>query len=405
MIQLSSRKLGIVGIMIITFYSNFLNHHQVLIADAMYGLLGANFHFVATLPRNEKELKGGEDYSNRPYCILAGESEEAHKQAALCAGSADVCVFGACSQEFAVIRAKKNPHGLSFECGERWLKRGVLNVLSPVLRQWWLNYMHYYRKANFYKLCSSAFAAHDDELLGCYKGRHFKWGYFTEVPSEVSNFKFHDSGKSNETLSKKEEKSECAIRLMWCARFINWKHPELAIECAKRLKADGIKFELHMYGDGPMRESLMKKTESLELRDVVSFHGNVLNSEIQQAMRNSDIFLFTSDRQEGWGAVANEAMSNGCVIVGSNKIGAVPYLVKNGVTGMIFRSCDLDSLYEQVKYLLDNPNVRKQIAKAGRESMVKLWCPANAAKSLLQLIEDIQAGHETSIIEGPCSKA
>ena len=72
---------------------------------------------------------------------------------------------------------------------------------------------------------------------------------------------------------------------------------------------------------------------------------------------------------------------------------------------MIFRSCDLDSLYEQVKYLLDNPDVRKQISKAGRESMVKLWSPQNAAKSLLQLIKDIQAGCETSITEGPCSKA
>ncbi len=72
---------------------------------------------------------------------------------------------------------------------------------------------------------------------------------------------------------------------------------------------------------------------------------------------------------------------------------------------MIFRSCDLDSLYEQVKYLLDNPDVRKKIAKAGRESMVKSWSPQNAAKSLMTLIEDIQTGRETSIIDGPCSKS
>ncbi len=401
--------------MIINFYSNFLNHHQVLIADAMYSLLGANFHFVATLPRNEKELKGGEDYSNRPYCILAGESEEAHKQAALCAESADVCVFGACSQEYAVIRAKKNPNGLSFECGERWLKRGLLNVLSPVLRQWWVNYMRYYRKANFYKLCSSAFAAHDDELLSCYKWRHFKWGYFTEVPSEVSGFfdkrsgradyKFHASGKSNETLSKIEENSGCAIRLMWCARFIDWKHPEMPIRLAMKLKDAGYDFLLDMYGDGMMRPAMEELSRELNVAEYITFHGNIPNSEIHQAMRDHDIFLFTSDRQEGWGAVANEAMSEGCVLVGSDEIGAVPYLVKHKETGMIFRSCDLDSLYEQVKYLLDNPDARKQIAKAGRESMVKLWSPANAAKSLLQLIEDIQAGRETSIIEGPCSKA
>ena len=387
--------------MIVTFFWNYLNHHQVFIADAMYNLLGGNFRFVATLPKSEKELKGGMDYSNRPYCILAGESEEAHRQAVMYAESADVCVFGACSQEYAVIRAKKNPNGLSFECGERWLKRGLLNVLSPVLRQWWMNYMRYYRKANFYKLCSSAFAAHDDELLGCYKERHFKWGYFTSVEEnfvEASDADVSTKGK---------------VHILWCARFLLLKHPELVIELAARLKKDGYDVAIDMYGDEAStpsrntypRNKLLALIDKLGVADIVTLKGNHPNSEILKAMQEGDIFLFTSDRLEGWGAVANEAMSNGSVLVASDAIGSTKYLVKHKKTGMIFRSCDLDSLYEQVKYLLDNPDVRKQIAKAGRESMVKLWSPANAAKSLLQLIEGIKAGRETSIVEGPCSKA
>lgn len=387
--------------MTVTFFWNYLNHHQVFIADAMYNLLGGNFRFVATLPRSEKELKGGMDYSNRPYCILAGESEEAHRQAVMYAESADVCVFGACSQEYAVIRAKKNPNGLSFECGERWLKRGLLNVLSPVLRQWWMNYMRYYRKANFYKLCCSSFTAGDDEKLHAYKGRHFKWGYFTKVEEnfvEASDADVSTKGK---------------VHILWCARFLLLKHPELVIELAARLKKDGYDVAIDMYGDEPStpskntypRKKMLTLIDKLNVADIVTLKGNRPNSEILKAMQEGDIFLFTSDRLEGWGAVANEAMSNGCVLVASDAIGSTKYLVKHKKTGMIFRSCDLDSLYEQVKYLLDNPDVRKQIAKAGRESMVKLWSPANAAKSLLQLIEDIQAGRESSVEEGPCSKA
>lgn len=387
--------------MIVTFFWNYLNHHQVFIADAMYNLLGGNFRFVATLPRSEKELKGGMDYSNRPYCILAGESEESHRQAVMYAESADVCVFGACSQEYAVIRAKNNPKGLSFECGERWLKRGFLNVLSPVLRQWWMNYMRYYRKANFYKLCSSAFAAHDDELLGCYKGRHFKWGYFTKVEDNFVE-------ASDADVSTKEK-----VHILWCARFLLLKHPELVIELAAKLKKDGYDVAIDMYGDEAStpsrntypRNKLLALIDKLGVADIVTLKGNRPNSEILKAMQERDIFLFTSDRLEGWGAVANEAMSNGCVLVASDAIGSTHYLVKHKETGMIFRSCDLDSLYEQVIYLLDNPEARKQISKAGRESMVKLWSPQNAAKSLLQLIEDIQARRESSVEEGPCSKA
>ena len=110
--------------MTLTFYSNFLNHHQVLIADELYILLGKDFRFVATLPRDEKELKGGADYRSRPYCILAGESAEAHDEAMRLARESDTCVFGACSQEYAVERARQKNCGLSFEVGERWLKRG-----------------------------------------------------------------------------------------------------------------------------------------------------------------------------------------------------------------------------------------------------------------------------------------
>ena len=65
----------------LVFYCNYLNHHQVLVADELYKHLGYDYAFVATLPRNDKELKGGLDYSNRPYCILAGESNDAHDKA------------------------------------------------------------------------------------------------------------------------------------------------------------------------------------------------------------------------------------------------------------------------------------------------------------------------------------
>lgn len=378
----------------------------MLVADNLYRLLGNDFRFVATLPRNEKELKGGDDYSTRPYCILAAESKKNHIRAMEMAVNAEVCVFGACSQEYAVERAKKNPQGLSFEMGERWLKHGWLTIGSPVFRKWAWNYYRYYSKANFYKLCCSSFTAGDDEKLHAYKGRHFKWGYFTEVSSEISD-------KPDETLNMKHESGEPSVRLMWCARFLLWKHPELVIELAAKLKRDGYNVAIDMYGDEPStpsrntypRNQLLALIDKLNVEDIVTLKGNRPNGEILKAMQEGDIFLFTSDRGEGWGAVANESMANGCVLVASDAIGSTRYLVKHKETGMIFRSCDLDSLYEQVKYLLDNPDVCKQISEAGRESMVKLWSPANAARSLLQLIDDLQNGNDTSITEGPCSKA
>ncbi len=376
----------------LVFYSNYLNIHQVYLMDAFHELLGDDFRFVATLPRDEKELKGGTDYSSRPYCILAGESDGANEEALRLAVETGTCVFGACSQTYAIARARNNPQGLSFEMGERWLKRGWVNVFSPNLLKWYVNYICYYRKSNFHKLCMSAFAAHDDERLFAYRGRHYKWGYFTQV---------EDFGVE----TPKGVSTPGRATILWCARFLVLKHPELAVKLAARLKEEHYDFVIDMYGEGVELEKTRRLCEGLDVSDVVSFKGNVPNEDILHAMRQHEIFLFTSDRYEGWGAVANESMANGCVLVASDEIGSTHYLVKHRETGMIFRSCDLNSLYEQVKYLLDNPNLRKSMSTAGRESMVKLWSPQNAAKSLLQLIENLQVGRETSIVEGPCSIA
>ncbi len=360
--------------------------------DEFYHLLGEDFRFVATLPRRADQFKGGEDYTTRSYCILAGESESAHSQALEFARESDVCVFGACSQEYAIERAKSFPEGLSFEVGERWLKRGLINILSPALRSWYINYVRYYRQRPFYKLCCSAFAAHDDRILNVYKGRHYKWGYFTKV-------------QDYEPLSQPILTSQAPVNIMWCSRFLKWKHPELVIQLAAKLKRDGYPVQIDMFGSGPEEEATKRLCRQLAVNDLISFKGSAPNEDILREMRGHDMFLFTSDKNEGWGAVLNEAMSNRCAVVASDAIGSAPFLIRDGNNGLLFRSGQVNSLYEKVVRLIKNPEDRRKMAEQGYQDLLRVWSPRNAAKNLLQLIDDLKAGRDTSITNGPCSKA
>ena len=45
-------------------------------------------------------------------------------------------------------------------------------------------------------------------------------------------------------------------------------------------------------------------------------------------MEESEIYLVTSDRKEGWGAVVNEAMNSGCAVVADHMIGAAPWMIR-----------------------------------------------------------------------------
>ena len=147
--------------------------------------------------------------------------------------------------------------------------------------------------------------------------------------------------------------------------------------------------------------------KDLEVDDIITFKGNVPNDEILNQMRQHDIFIFTSDRNEGWGVVLNEAMNNGCAVVASHEIGSVPYLLKDGVNGLIFQSNNLDSFDQKVTYLLDN---RELVDKFGLEAMKtirKEWSPKVAAERFLKLAESACANRlcEYDVIDGPASWA
>lgn len=144
----------------LAFYSIVLNHHQACIADEFYKLLGSDYVFVETIKCNDS--KGAvEDYSNRPYLLKAWESEECWQKAMNIANTADVCVFGGNeSIPFEISRMKRNL--LSFDMGERMLKRGWINLISPHLLKKQFVYLRYgWAKKNLYKLCCSAFSKED----------------------------------------------------------------------------------------------------------------------------------------------------------------------------------------------------------------------------------------------------
>ena len=124
-------------------------------------------------------------------------------------------------------------------------------------------------------------------------------------------------------------------------------------------------------------------------------------------MRKHTIFLFTSDRNEGWGAVLNEAMSNGCAVVASNEIGSVPYLIKDKVNGMIFKSCNLNDLMEKVEILLNNKEECELIRSNAVNTMQRVWSPRNAAKAFFNLASYALTDRisEYTINDGPASWA
>lgn len=366
----------------IVIISNALTPHQLPLCDALAERID-EFKFIeaenidkTALPLGWRETRK-RDYVV-PYDYLMTHRAEVEKLIL----SADAVIMGGDRTEFVKNRLDKGL--LTFEYSERIYKNIRERLKIPYhcfkFRKW-------RRYPNLYLLCASAFAYSDYQKIGCFKNKAFKWGYFPWVSDDVIDTK----------------RSQNVFKMLYASRFIDWKHPELAVLLAKELKQKGYEFELNMYGDGPEYAKITNLISSLNLNKEVRMYGSVPNAEILSQMRQHDAFIFTSDSNEGWGAVANEAMGNGSVLVAASDIGSVPYLLADRINGCIFKENDIDSLTSQVEWLINNPHKRKKLALRGFETIHTIWSAETAANNLLTLIGDLQDCRPVSITEGPCS--
>lgn len=376
----------------IVFVSNFLSSHQEPFCEAMYNNENIVFYFVALAPLSDgRKAMGWSEESAKPYEIRSYLNEEKKLRALNLAKKCDVLMLGANNNEFFAERMKSK-QGITFFASERIYKNGVWRAASPrgIINRW-NSYYKYISRKN-YLLCSSAYAASDYAILGSYIGRSYKWGYFP--PTTHYDIK--------KLLSEKNE-----AEILWAGRMLDWKHPEMIIELAKKLEKARIEYKINVIGDGPMSETVHNMIKENHLEQKVNMLGSMNAEKVRGYMEKASIFIATSDYHEGWGAVINESMNSGCAVVASTAMGAVPFLIKHGHNGMSYKSGDVEAFSKCVIELLKNRALREQIAQNAYETIVSEWNAQEAAKRLIVLCENLLEGKKGGDIfkSGVCSRA
>lgn len=371
----------------ICFISTYLNHHNKPICDALYELTHRRFFYVATSNIGEMRKNMGFSQLEADYLLDYANAldKEPIRQVI---DDADVVLIGA-SEPVDLIKKRLKQGKLTFRISERLFKTRSRYLKAPI--HWFRSLMT--RKA--YLLCSSAATARDYNMLGFYRNRSYKWGYFTEVKPIVPEAMWE-----KKTKSRPDDKT---ISILWVGRMIAWKHPEAAIKALYKIKEEGYTFVFNVIGDGEVASMLQELVNGLQMNDCVHFLGSKSTEEVRRYMEESEIYLFTSDRQEGWGAVLNESMSCACAVVANSEIGAVPFLIKDRVNGMIYSKGSIDSLVKCLLSLMKSESYRQQIGKEAYISLSENWTPKKAAENLLILIASIQNNTPNPILEGPCS--
>lgn len=162
---------------------------------------------------------------------------------------------------------------------------------------------------------------------------------------------------------------ECDALVTHVSNFRSVKRVGLVLEIFRRIRAR-VRARLVMVGDGPDRPAVERQAAEDGLSDVVDFVGE--QHDVVSWLSSSDLFLLPS-AQESFGLAALEAMSCEVPVIAS-RVGGLPEVIVDGVTGFICDPEDVAGMAERGIALLGDPERRRGIGRAAAEDVKRRFC-------------------------------
>lgn len=159
-------------------------------------------------------------------------------------------------------------------------------------------------------------------------------------------------------------KSYESIRLLWVRSFSKIYNPCMAVRLIKQLQDQGHKASLTMVG--PDSDGSLKTVQALaaELKVKVNFTGKLSKPEWIALAKDHNIFINTTNFDNMPVSVI-EAMALGLPVV-STAVGGMPYLIEDGIDGVLVPVNDVSAMAEVILRLQSNPDLAHAIAARAR---------------------------------------
>lgn len=154
-----------------------------------------------------------------------------------------------------------------------------------------------------------------------------------------------------------------------------------AVKAVEELNEQGFQLSLDIFGEGPQNEEV--KNYILSHKDkMIRFLG--FSKDLISQRRNYDL-EFVCSKMEALGRVTVEGMYYGNLVIGANS-GGTAELIKNGKTGVLYESGNIDSLIKASKKVLENVEANNEMIHEAHD-----WAVRNFSNPITnQLIQFIK---------------
>ena len=218
------------------------------------------------------------------------------------------------------------------------------------------------------------------QQAGFHKKGLYHFAYFTE---------FQDNLEQKKIIHIQKE--VLTVRLLFIGSLIHLKGVDILLKALATLTT--LDWNLDIIGNGIERMRLEIQTKSLGLSSHVFFRGTLGNIEVQSVLQESDILILPS-RNDGWGAVINEALMHGVPVICTEACGAAD-LLTDSMRGEIVKTDSVEALQIALKkWILQGKLSRETHQKIQEWS--KCISGFSAAQYLQKIISHVRRHAKTS---------
>ena len=183
------------------------------------------------------------------------------------------------------------------------------------------------------------------------------------------------------------------IKILTVGRLVEKKGHEYVIQAIAKIIQKYKNLEYIIAGDGPLRNKLENLVFKLGIKSYIKFLGAVEQNETLQLYNQAHIFVLPSvtasnGDQEGIPVVLMEAQATGLPVISTYHSG-IPEVVLDGKSGFLVPEKDVDALAEKLEYLIEHPEIRPEMGRAGRTFIEEHYDINKLNQKLVKIYEDV----------------
>ena len=168
---------------------------------------------------------------------------------------------------------------------------------------------------------------------------------------------------------------------------VSWVIPEKGIadflETARLVLRQNQHVQFVLVGDGMNREQYARDAVTMGIDDHITWTGMIDDPFGEGVFHAADVVCQFSRWEEVFGWMIAEASAHGKPVV-ATRVGGIPEVITDGVTGHLVDRGDAPTMSERVLELLNDPELRQRMGAAGRATVAAKF---DLRKNVSQLIE------------------